>query len=138
MKFIRVAAAAATLVVLSGCVSSEQINAGVNTLKGKPYQSAFSTLGFPDEEKKIAGFTVYTWSNQSSGSYTVPTYNTATTYVNGQTVYSQIQGSQTHNYSYSCKLDLIVDSKGIVIDTKLEGDIGGCERYAALAPKKKS
>ncbi|WCJ63920.1 hypothetical protein [Agrobacterium tumefaciens] len=136
MKLIRVAAATAILAALAGCVTSEQIDAGANTFKGQHYQTAFKRLGFPDQERKIAGHTVYSWLNQNSGSYTVPTYNTATTYVGGQAIYTQVQGSRTESYDYHCKLDLVVDSKGIVIETKVDGNIGGCERYAALAPKK--
>ncbi len=125
----------ASLAVLAGCVTSEQIHAGTDTLKGQSYKTAFARLGFPDQERKIAGYTVYSWTNQDSGTYSVPTYQTATSYVNGQAIYTNIQGSRTESYNYQCKLDLIVNSAGIVEDTKLEGNLGGCERYAALAPK---
>ncbi|CAN7287213.1 hypothetical protein [Neorhizobium sp. LjRoot104] len=138
MHTVLKALSALSLLAVSGCVTSEDIRAGTDTLKGQPYQVAFQRLGFPDRESHIAGHTVYSWENQNSGSYSVPTSQTATSYVNGQVVYTTVQGSRTESYSYSCKLDLIVDPKGIVVDTKLEGNIGGCERYASLAPKKKS
>lgn len=132
------ALSAISLVALTGCVTPENIRAGTDTLKGQPYQVAFKRLGFPDRENRIAGHTVYSWVNQSSGSYSVPTTQSATSYVNGQAIYTTVQGTRTESYDYSCKLDLIVDPKGIVVDTKLEGNIGGCERYASLAPKKAS
>lgn len=125
-----------SLMGLAGCVTSEDIHSGVNTFKGQSYKVAFAQLGFPDGENKIAGHTVYTWGNQNSGTYTVPTYQTATTYVNGQAITTKIQGSTTESYNYQCRLALIVNSAGIVVDTKVEGNIGGCERYAKYAPKK--
>ncbi|KQM33593.1 hypothetical protein ASF03_07740 [Rhizobium sp. Leaf68] len=123
---------------LGGCVTSEQIDAGVTTLEGKSYKEAFAKLGFPDEERKIAGQTVYLWNNRDSGTFTVPTYETATTYVGGQAVTTSFTGSHTRSYDYHCTLKLVVDPKGTVIDASVDGNIGGCERYAALAPKKKS
>jgi hypothetical protein len=137
MRNILRAAASILLLTLVGCVTSEDIRAGVSTLKGQPYKVAFDRLGFPDREDKIAGYTVYSWLNQNAGSYTVPTYQTATSYVNGQPIYTSIQGTQTESYNYYCKLDVIVDASGIVSDTKIDGNLGGCERYAKLAPKKK-
>lgn len=128
--------AALALVVLAGCVTPEQIDAGARSFEGKSYKDAFAVLGFPDDEQKIAGHTVYVWSNQSSGSYTVPTTQTATTYVGGQAIYTTVQGSKTESYDWNCKLRLVVNSEGVVVEAKTEGNIGGCERYAALAPKK--
>ncbi len=137
MKFGIVSSTALCLLGLTGCVTGEDIDAGVNTFKGQHYKVAFAALGFPDAENKIAGYTVYTWGNQSSGSYVVPTTQTATSYVNGQVVYTTVQGSTVESYNYQCKLDLIVDNSGTVVDTKVDGNIGGCERYARFAPKKK-
>ncbi|WP_026283348.1 hypothetical protein [Rhizobium sp. 2MFCol3.1] len=135
MKFLLKTISIASLVALTGCVTSEDIQSGVNTFKGQNYKAAFAQLGFPDAENKIAGHTVYTWGNQNSGSYTVPTYQTATTYVNGQAITTNIQGSRTESFNYECRLSLIVNSAGIVVDTKVEGNLGGCERYARFAPK---
>lgn len=126
-----------SLMMLVGCVTGQDIKAGIGTLKGQPYKVAFERLGFPDQENKIAGYTVYSWLNQNSGSYSVPTYQTATTYVNGTPIFTNIQGSETQSYNFHCKLDVIVDGTGTVIDTKIEGNLGGCERYASLAPRKK-
>jgi len=121
---------------LAGCTTPEEIRSGANTFKGQNYRVAFAKLGFPDAENKIAGHTVYTWGNRNSGSYTVPTYQTATSYVGGQVVTTNFQGSRTESFDYHCKLDLIVDGSGTVVDTKVTGNIGGCERYAQFAPKK--
>ena len=127
---------AIAVLALAGCVTPDQINAGARSFEGKSYKEAFAALGFPDQEQKIADHTVYIWSNRNAGSYTVPTTETATTYVGGQTVYTTVQGTKTESYDWNCTLRLVVDPKGIVIEAKADGNIGGCQRYADYAPKK--
>lgn len=128
---------AGSLLVLSGCVTTEDINAGVLTLEGKPYQYAFDRIGYPDMERKIAGKTVFTWVNRESGTYAVPDTETATAIVDGHIITTEIQTTRLESYNYHCKLDLIVNSGGIVERAESEGNLQGCKRYAALAPKKK-
>lgn len=124
------------LTVLTGCVTFEQVDAGLATLRGKSLEQVIAVLGYPDSERSIAGKTIYTWGNRNTGSYTVPTTNTATTYVNGQAIQTTMYGSRTESYDYYCKVDAIVGRGGIVEDVQYDGNLGGCERYARLAPKK--
>lgn len=122
---------------LAGCQTFESMDAGLSSLKGKPYQAAFDVLGFPDAEKHIAGKRVFSWGTRQTGSYTVPTVNTSTVYANGTPIYVQTQGMKTETYDYNCRIDIIVSSAGIIEQSKYEGNIGGCERYGRLlAPKK--
>lgn len=125
-----------SLVILSGCVTFEQVDAGLATLKGKSLEQVIAVLGYPDAERSIAGKTIYTWGNRNTGSYTVPTTSTATTYINGQAIQTTVYGSSTRSYDYHCKVDAIVGKGGIVEDVQYDGNLGGCERYARLAPKK--
>lgn len=133
--------AIAATVLLTGCQTFESMDAGLSTLNGKPYQAAFNVLGFPDAESSIAGKKVFTWSTSNAGSYSVPTYNTNTAYVNGTPVFIQSQGSQTVNYDYNCRIDVIVGSSGIIEGSKFDGNIGGCEQWGrklgTLVPKQK-
>lgn len=130
--------AAVALLVMAGCQTFENIDAGLSSLRGQPYQAAFDVLGFPDAETTIAGKRVFTWGSRNTGSYTVPTFNSNTAYVNGNPVYVQTQGSRTEYYDYHCRIDVIVGSNGLIEQSKFDGNIGGCERYAQLlAPKRK-
>lgn len=127
-----------TLIALAGCSTTEDLQAGLGELKGKPYQAAFAKLGFPDSEKTIAGHKVYGWSTQNSGSYSVPQFNTATSYVNGQAIYTNYQTSKQVSYDYYCTVEVIVDASGIIAHTKFDGNIGGCETFAQrVKPAKK-
>ncbi|MEY9584066.1 hypothetical protein [Sinorhizobium fredii] len=127
-----------TLIVLAGCTTMEDLDAGLRDLKGKPYQVAFAKLGFPDNEKTVAGHKVYVWSTSSSGSYSIPKYNTATSYVNGQAIYTNYQTTENVSYDYSCEVEVIVDPSGTIAHIKWEGNPGGCEAYAqrVKVPKK--
>lgn len=133
---IRVALLAA-ICGLVGCQTFENMDAGLSSLRGKPYQAAFDVLGFPDAESKIADRRVFSWGTRQTGSYNVPTYNTSTAYVGGKPIYIQSQGTSTEYYDYNCRIDVIVNSAGIIEQSKYEGNIGGCERYGSLlAPRK--
>lgn len=130
--------AAFMLVVLAGCQTFENMEAGLGSLRGQPYQAAFDVLGFPDAENTIAGKRVFTWGSRNSGSYTVPTFNSNTAYVNGTPIYVQTQGSRTEYYDYHCRIDIIVGSGGLIEHYKFDGNIGGCEKYSrALTPKRR-
>lgn len=135
MRFPTAVTLSAILLPLTSCVTSEQIGAGVHSFEGKPYKVAFDALGYPDQERVIDGKRVFTWSNQNSGSYSVPTSSTATTFVGGRTITTTIQGTRTESYDYNCKVDMVVGSSGIIEKAQGEGNIGGCERYAKFAPK---
>ncbi|MBB4065032.1 hypothetical protein [Gellertiella hungarica] len=125
------------LAVLAGCVTGEDVTRGTATLIGRPVEEAFDRIGFPDEERQIAGRTVYTWRNREIGSYEVPTSEIVTTYVDGHPVESVLQGSRTEVYERQCQLDLVVGRGGIVERAQADGNLAGCSRYAALAPKRR-
>lgn len=124
--------ASVALSILSGCQSTfDNMDAGLTSLRGKPYQAAIYVLGHPDAESRIADKRVFTWASRNVGSYTVPTFNSSTTYVNGEEpIYTETQGTATEIYEDYCKIDVIVGSWGMIEDTKYDGNIGGCDEYA--------
>ncbi len=125
-----------SLGAVSGCVTMDSAKPAMEALKGQPLSAAIAKLGYPDSQMSIAGKKVYTWNNHDSGSYTLPTYNTATTYVNGQPIYSTVQGSRTTSYDYECKLKIIASQSDIIENFEWDGDIGGCEAFAMRLQKK--
>ena len=130
-------AMAMLLAGLAGCQTFENMDAGLASLRGKPYQAAFDILGFPDAETTIAGKRVFSWGRRDTGSYTVPTFDSTTAYVNGKPVLVQTQGMRTEYYDNHCRIDIIVGEGGLIEQSKYDGNTGGCERYgAALKPKK--
>ena len=136
MRIVPILTLIPLLAGLSACVTAEDIDRGTATLEGRPYQYAFDRLGYPDDQREIAGKTVYTWFDRETGSYEVPTSETATTYVDGQPVYTTISGSRTEVYDNHCRLQVVVDDAGIIEQAQAKGNLAGCERYAALAPRR--
>ena len=136
MTFFRATATIICLAALSACVSTrEQIKAGVATFKGQHQNVIFRKLGYPDERKRIAGVRVYSWIDSESGYHDVPDRQTIDGEVDGQKVHLEYEKSKTVHYSYSCTLELSVNSKGIVTDADVYGDDVECDRYAYYAPK---
>lgn len=125
-----------SVIGLGGCVTFDQIDAGLSTLKGKTLKQTIAVMGYPDSERKIADKTIYNWGNEESVTLTIPTTTSATSYVGGQAIYTSIQGSRTNTYNYSCSVDVIVGKGGTVEAVEYSGNLGGCERYAALASPK--
>jgi hypothetical protein len=66
MWFIRRAPPALSLVValLAGC-ASEMMKSGTDRLIGQPLSAAIERLGFPTEERTIAGMKVYVWTTST-------------------------------------------------------------------------
>ncbi|MBZ5882559.1 hypothetical protein, partial [Escherichia coli] len=92
MKRLLKSIALISLGAVSGCTTMDSARPSMEAMKGQPVSAAIAKLGYPDGQMNIAGKKVYVWSNHSSGSYTLPTTNTATSYVNGQTGFTTVQG----------------------------------------------
>ncbi|CAH2398071.1 hypothetical protein MES5069_190035 [Mesorhizobium escarrei] len=63
------------LSILSGCQTLEQMDAGLISLRGRPYKAAFHVLGYPNAESKIEGKRVFTWESLSHRLVYGPTFN---------------------------------------------------------------
>ena len=128
----------ATAALLSGCQTEQNMEAGIKSFKGKPYEYAFSVMGVPDSEKSIAGRRVFTWETRSSGSYSMPTVNNSTAYVNGNAIHVRTQGSETLFYQNDCKVVIMVNGAGIVERSQYEGNRGGCAYWGKRFSEKAS
>jgi predicted small secreted protein len=51
-------------VALAGCSPFDQIGKDLGTLKGKTLADAIKVYGYPQDQKTIAGDTVYIWKNE--------------------------------------------------------------------------
>jgi hypothetical protein len=117
--------------VLAACTTFDDIEAGLTSLEGRPLSAAVSKLGFPDEEREIAGQKVYIWASARSGSYTVPQTNTGYGWAGGRPFTYTYQTQQVQSFNHSCVIRVMTDSNGLIVNWDVEGNIGGCERYAS-------
>ena len=129
-----------SLIALAGCTSMDIMRPAMESLEGKPVQAAFSALGFPDQEQTIAGQKVYVWMRNYSGSYTIPTTSTSTTYVGTTPINTTTYGTSTQSYNANCKIRVMADASGKIVNWDAEGNEYGCSPYAErlrpLVPKK--
>lgn len=104
------------LAVTSGCVTFGSIEKNIQSrYVGKPADVAIDSLGYPTAERTILGRKVLTWTVGRS----LPTLGSLPS---GQVV---ITGSA----SYSCTLDLELDSANVVTKYGLSGQLGACEAF---------
>ena len=120
----------------AGCNTMEGAKPAMVALKGKPISAAVEKLGYPDDQISVGNEKVYTWANSSSGSYTVPTTSTTTTWVNGTPIYGTTRGLQEESYSMSCKFKIITTQSDIIEHFQWDGNIGACGVYAMRLTKK--
>ncbi len=116
-------------IALAGCASFEALDAGLNTLKGQNRDVAFARLGFPTDQKEIAGKDVFIWS--TGGIYSQP----ATYYGGCSDRYGGIRSmscvsTMPSTYSAYCEIRVIAEKSGTIVDTQRRGDAPTCETYA--------
>lgn len=114
---------------LTACANFEALDAGLDTLKGQKREVAFARLGFPTDQKEIAGKDVFIWS--TGGMY----YQPATSFGGCSDRYGGIRsmscvGFMPSTYSAFCEIRVIVEKSGTIVDAERRGDATTCERYA--------
>jgi|GEM_PF-1367679 len=122
--------------ILSGC-AFQQMDRGLTDLQGKNIKQAISYLGYPDNEQKIAGDTIYTWGTNYNVSSITPVTNyssgTASAYGSGGSAFGTYSGTTTSyiptTINHRCILKLITNDSGTIINSQYEGNQGGCSSY---------
>ncbi len=134
---------ATLLLALTACTTFEDIDSGLNQFKGQPVNSLIEVLGFPDDERSIAGRRIIIWNTNENFTIQTPitSYGSGTlnTFGQGGYAYGNYQSRTTSyvptNVNYNCTLLVEINRKNRILGHSIEGNIGGCERYAsALKP----
>ena len=133
----------AACIILGACTTFEDIDAGLTGLHGQPMNSLMSVIGFPDSQVDVAGTRMLVWS--SSQNVTTSTPVTTTSYSNasvyGYGGYAYGSGTTTSTtmvpttVNYNCTIKVMIDRNNRILNHDFEGNIGGCERYAAAIRK---
>ena len=120
---------------LKSCTTFEDISKGLDKYYGLSINSLIQTIGYPNGERIVAGRKLYVWDSRRTVTYSMPT----TTQSSG-TVYSGMSSGTYYGSSttwvpttanYFCTITVEVDSSDKIINSQFNGNIGGCERYAA-------
>lgn len=92
--------------LLAACIGSS-MNTGLQSLSNKPAREAFDRLGYPTEDRVIAGRRVYIWSTNHMG--------------------PAIAGNR--DVQYQCTIRIFVDERDIITGGDWEGNGYGCSQY---------
>ena len=113
---------------LSACTNYMQTTSrGLQQLEGSNLDRAIQYLGYPDDEKEIAGKTVYIWDRRDVETYPVSTGVGFGTYGSGVSL--GVGYPITRANVYGCRIRLFTEAKKIV-NYELTGDGSGCAPYA--------
>lgn len=124
--------------LVSACAANPDLSNGLAALKGQNRDAAIAVLGFPSDQKEIAGKDVYVWS--SGASYVSPGgyYGCHDIYGGGLARSMTCMNYPPTVYSSYCTIRVIAEKDGTIVRTDFEGAGGGCSRYEAKFPHAKS
>lgn len=105
-------------VSLSGCVTMEQLQTGLDRLYGKPQSTVVAALGYPDNVAEVGDDTVYLYGRNDSSVMFLTNYNY------GSNTYSQTAVP----VNYNCNIKVILNS-GFVKHWEARGNESGCKPY---------
>lgn len=116
--------------LLASCAVSK-ISEGLTKLEGKHIDEAIGYLGLPTGETTAGGHRTIIWS--TAWSITTPKTRTAsTTGTVGTTPYSGKTSYTTYEQqTLACTVRLAVNDEGVIYYWQVEGNEGGCQRYAS-------
>lgn len=97
---MKIAPALAAVLLLSGCVAAG-IGESMKKFNGRPVSELVAKLGFPTEERVIAGHKVYIWSTSNF-----------------------VEGT-----NYQCRIRAILDERDNIVQWDRDGNEGGCSNF---------
>lgn len=114
---------------LAACASYERLDSGLNTLVGQDREVAIARLGFPDEQREIAGKDVFIWETGFRW------YDRGGYYGGCSQRYGGIRSMSCVGFAPSiasnhCQVRVIAEKSGKITDVDRQGDVGACQTFA--------
>lgn len=122
----------ACVLVVTGCVSFQELDEGLRGLVGQDKTVAFKILGYPDNQQTFDDTKVYTWVTNSTGAEPYVSPQTTSGTVNGKPFEATTAQTTFVPVSYSCKIQISTDRKGVIKDykyTSTDPSVMGCMNY---------
>lgn len=126
------------LLMVASCSTFEDIDEGVSRLYGQPVDNLIAIIGFPDQERTIAGRRLLVWSTTEQ----VTVFRPVTTRSSGRAEVESFRGEVQANFerdetsfvpvleTRECTIRVQVDPSERIVFHDLRGDLAGCEGYA--------
>ncbi|HGB4253021.1 TPA: hypothetical protein ACIVG6_001900 [Salmonella enterica subsp. enterica serovar Virchow] len=122
------------VLLLSGCMSTDYLDNGLQSLTGKPIEVAFQYLGYPDQKQSFDDLTVYTWRRAENSVDTYIAPQTTTGKTGEKTVRLTSTEMQYVPVTKTCKIQLAVDKTGYIKNYNYEDNNGCYFYYQRLEP----
>lgn len=116
--------------ILSGCVTSAQLETGLNYLLDRNISEAFQALGYPSGKQQFGDDTVYVWSVNQSGALVLPSSSTTTGNVGTTSFSATTSSTQVVPVSHNCVIKLVTGPDKIIKHWEFNGNVGGCSEYS--------
>lgn len=131
------------LCLFAGCSTFEDIENGLFSLYGRHVDELVAKIGYPNGQNEVAGRKLYIWDSRQTFSYSMPktsyssgTMNTYSTYGNAYGTYGGTTTTWVSQVNtYNCTIIVEVDAAERISSAQFNGNIGGCEKYAAALRK---
>lgn len=120
------------MMCLNGC-ALYHMEDNLRSMYGMPIDVAFQVLGIPDGTFNFSHMTVYVWSHSQGYSYSVPQSSVTNGYMGGVPGYSfhyMTEYQENRSGTSSCKIKIMANRQGRIVQTDYDGGILACEAYA--------
>jgi hypothetical protein len=114
---------------LAACASFDRLDQGLATLEGQNRDVAIARLGYPTEQKEIAGKDVFIW-RRGNMFYQPGTYFGGCSDRYGGLRSMSCVGFMPGVTDTRCTVRVIADKDGTIVETDRDGDPSSCGYYA--------
>lgn len=122
MKFIVIFL---SVILLISCANTKKI---MNSWKGKNLDELFTAWGYPDEEKEIAGKTLYYWHDENV--MTMPASSQTFSNFNNNQIFTKTYVDSGGTYPRKCSRIIEADENNIIVGWTLRGN--ACNGYVPV------
>jgi hypothetical protein len=119
------------LLLLAGCQTAT-IERNLAAAHGRDVEEVIHRIGLPDAERVVAGRKMYIWDRRVQAIVPVVSNSTTTGFVGTTPVTANSAQTSYVPAALYCQIRIVVDADNRIISSDLDGNQGGCARYANL------
>lgn len=123
------------LLLLVGCETAA-IERNLAAAHGKDVEEIISRIGLPDTERVVAGRKMYVWDRRVQAVVPLMSSSTTTGFVGTTPVTANSMQTNYVPAAFYCQIRIVVDANNRIIASDLDGNQGGCARYANMLSRR--
>jgi len=119
------------LLPLISCTTFQDMDKGLARYNGQNIHSLIRTIGYPNDQREIAGRKLYIWDTNRNVTIQMPTTSSSTVTGPGGFYTGTSTTYVPQNLNYNCRITVEVNSSETIVNYEWYGNLLGCERYAS-------